>query len=290
MAEEGRDAWVLIRLSHTTVWLPERDAHELAVDLTAVHAVPAGTRGWEAGAIVPAADRWRGVRGVGELWSARARFLPDRDVALIKLGVPRWRRLARRRLGRAGELDQYLGVQRDVPGMTTQTMRGPGGLRLGLHLDNWDRLPPEQRGDSRNRVSLNLGDEPRWFMFVDHDVVGRCPEGIVPTTRSARQSIMAAEQERSPAIVRVRVPVGWAYIAPTEILLHDVWSLGERRGAFHASALGRFSPVGSAAEPRVMGIDADGSVGLFVRPGRRSGVPGAPGADERSVVAGVQGA
>jgi hypothetical protein len=169
-------------------------------------------------------------------------------------------------------------------------MRGPGGLRLGLHLDNWDRLPSEQRGDSRNRVSLNLGDEPRWFMFVDHDVVARSPDGLVPTTRSARHGVMAAEGGRSPAIVRVRVPVGWAYIAPTEVLLHDVWSLGERRGAFHASALGRFSPVRAAAEPRVMGIDADGSVGLLVRPGRRSGVPGAPGADERSVVAGAEGA
>jgi hypothetical protein len=288
MREDGRGGWVLLRLSHTTLWLPERDADELAVDLTAVHVAPACARGWEPGALVPVADRWHGVRGRGDPWSARVAFRGDRDVALVKWSARRRLHRGRRRLSRVGPIDRYIGVGRDVPGMTTQTMRGRNGLRLGLHLDNWDGLPQAQRGSSRNRVSLNLGREPRWFMFVDHDLVSAHSPDAIPNTASARSVIARAAVP--PAVVRVRVPVGWGYIAPTEILLHDVWSLKERRGAFHASALGRFSPTRGVAEPRVVGIDVDVSVGRPAGNDLASAVPSSPGTDDGAVVARVEGA
>jgi len=46
-----------------------------------------------------------------------------------------------------------------------------------------------------------------------------------------------------PAVLRLLVPPGWAYIAPTENLVHDGGSLSFREGAIHASALGMYRPV-----------------------------------------------
>ena len=255
MKEESPDGWLLIRLAVTGLWLPLRDAGELAsaVALTRPRVVGDAEAAWEPGAVVPAGP-WRGMTWRGNPRPADgAVFRPDRDVALVKL--PARGQTPEQRLARLGAVGRLVGTGRDVPGMTTQTMRGSTGSRMGLHLDNWDQLPAEARPTSRNRASLNLGPEPRWFLFVDHDVVARYRPDQVPDTDTARRTLPLAAHP--PAVVRLRVPVGWAYVAPTENLLHDASSLGQRSGTSHVSALGRFSPTDGASDPAVIGIDAE---------------------------------
>jgi hypothetical protein len=235
-------SWLLIRFTATTLWLPLADAGELLVDVTTATTAPAGSGVWEPGALVPAPG-WTGIRTAGDASSvSEAEFRPHRDVAVVKLGAGG----GAAGLAGLGRVDHTFEPLQDVPRMTTQTMR-EDGHRLGLHLDNWDRLPAAQRHTSRNRASLNLGPEPRWFLFVDFDVIGAHAPDQVPDTDSAR--LLVNGRSRPPTVVRLRVPPGWAYIAPTENLLHDSWSLGQRTGSTHIPALGRFTPPTSSSTP-----------------------------------------
>lgn len=231
MAASGVDrGWRLLHLATTTVWLPSTSSAEVLVETTGTRAPgPAELQEWEAGAILPD-DRWRQLPPSIESLSARdTAFRIDRDVALLAPGESECQ----------GTPSHDFGTHKDTPGKTCLTVGGEG-LRLGLHLDNWDRLPAAERHASRNRVNLNLGPEPRWFMFADLDVVATHPPDVVPTTDSTRELI---RRSATPVrVVRLRVPAGWAYIAPTENLVHDAGSEGQREGTRHTSALGRFRP------------------------------------------------
>jgi hypothetical protein len=207
---------------------------------------------WEPGALVPA-EPWSGIRVCEELAVLTGlEFRLDRDVALVKVaddGQPR------ERLTRLGAVDVYTGEHRDVPGLVTQTARGEDGRFLGLHLDNWDGKPAGRRATSRNRASLNLGPEARRFMFVDHDLMAAYAPDCVPDTESARS--LVADSSSWPIVVRLTVPPGWAYVAPTETLLHDVSSLGQTAEVRQATALGWFDPAPIGAGAIAICVDAD---------------------------------
>jgi hypothetical protein len=251
---ERLESWVVIRLAATSLWLPERDAEELAVHVTHARVVEPTETAWEPEALVPA-DDWHGIQGRGEPWLSDAEFRTSHDVALVKLLADEAPPQPDLLLARLGTVDRAIGVIQDVPGMATQTMRGPGGRRMGLHLDNWDRLPAGRRHTSRNRASLNLGPEPRWFLFADLDVVAAHPPDEVPSTETARR--LVRDLPTPPTVVRLQVPPGWAYVAPTENLLHDVRSLGQHEGTSHVSALGRFAPVDHHTDHTAIAVDAD---------------------------------
>jgi hypothetical protein len=241
-------SWLLVRFAATTLWLPMADAGELRVDVTTTTTAPKDSGVWEPGALVPAPG-WTGIRTAGEPSPVpEAQFRPDRDVAMVKLSGG-----GAAALVALGRVDHAFEPLRDVPRMTTQTMRDDGH-RLGLHLDNWDRLPAAQRHTSRNRASLNLGPEPRWFLFVDFDVTSVHAPDQVPDTGSAR--LLVHRCSPPPSVVRLRVPPGWAYIAPTENLLHDSWSLGQRTGSTHVPALGHFTPPTPSGAPPPASISA----------------------------------
>lgn len=257
MTDAAGRGWIVIRFSATALWLPEQEAGELfsGVNVSITRVAGPAESAWEPGALLPA-DHWTGVRTSGDPGLVPdCRFRPERDVALVKLpgSAPPDRRLAL-----LGGIDEYIGERGDIPGIRTQTIRGPGGLRMGLHLDNWDRKTAGRRAASRNRASLNLSAEPRWFMFVDHDVVAGHPPDQVPSTETARRVIDHAP--KAPTVVRLKVPKDWAYVAPTENLLHDSWSIGQRRGARHASALGNFSPQHGGEDGGVIAVDGDASM------------------------------
>jgi hypothetical protein len=169
-------------------------------------------------------------------------------VALLALDQEAGQRPPDLHLARLGTVSRYLGVARDTPGKATLTV-GDDGRRLGLHLDNWDRLPAADRHTSRNRVNLNLGPEARWFMFADLDVITAHQSDAVPTTDSMRELVRHAPDPT--AVVRLLIPAGWAYIAPTENRLHDASSAGQHHGTRHASALGWFSPGAQFVQPGV---------------------------------------
>ncbi|WP_327049168.1 hypothetical protein OG320_15565 [Microbispora sp. NBC_01189] len=99
-----------------------------------------------------------------------------------------------------------------------------GGRRIGLHVDNFDRLPYPGRLRSRRRLCLNLGPGTRWLLVCDCTITGICralgrdQAGHLPHTDDVRAYVTGGHPLRC---LRIRLEPGEGYIAPTEILPHD---------------------------------------------------------------------
>lgn len=239
--------WHVVQLSSRALWVPRRLADRLDLSTGSVRVVDPLDPEWEPGAVVPTSD-WRALRTRPSQRELR-RFRTERDVALVPL-PPTVRRMApERQVESLGKVDQHLGVAKSAPDRLTLTIDPATHLRIGLHLDNWDRLPTARRHTSRNRANVNVGEIDRAFLFLDLDVVSGHPADAVPDTRSARRRLR--DLAPPPPLLRLAVPPGWAYIAPTETVLHDGSSMGAPDMAQHASALGRFDPVPGITEATV---------------------------------------
>lgn len=118
------------------------------------------------------------------------------------------------------------------PGLRTLTSeREPGSLRIGLHLDSWQRAPLDARDHSSNRLCVNLGTEDRYLLFIPRTVRGLCADlSLGPRTVTPPQ-LVETYLLRHPAqpVYRLRVSPGEAYIAPTENILHDGSTEGQSR-------------------------------------------------------------
>jgi hypothetical protein len=118
------------------------------------------------------------------------------------------------------------GIHVHRPGLETVTIDLANRKFLGLHLDSWDRYPLEARARSLNRICVNIGVEPRHFLFVNLPLmnIARLLEQESPDSPDrAFDSVGPAFMSRFPGypIVRVRIAPGEAYIAPTDNLIHD---------------------------------------------------------------------
>lgn len=244
--------WVVVQLMSRTLWLPSELANRLGLFAASVRVVGPTETLWERDALVPTGP-WRRLQESGRLATGATReFRSDRDIALVRLPTTVAQQSPERQLASLGEVDRYLGVDDDIPGLPTLTIDPRSALLIGLHLDNWDRLPVGLRHASRNRASVNLGPVPRALLFVDLDITHGYPPDAVPDTEATRKRLMNADPP--PAVLRLLVPPGWAYIAPTENLVHDGSSLSFRDGAIHASALGLFRPARGTAEVAVVAV------------------------------------
>ncbi|MEW2618935.1 hypothetical protein [Streptomyces sp. NPDC048106] len=122
------------------------------------------------------------------------------------------------------------------------------GRRIGLHVDNFDRLPYATRHQGRRRLCLNLGPGPRYLLVGDHDVQEICRalhsdaalERHYPHTEDIRRYVAAGHSLRC---LRIRLDPGDGYIAPTEFLPHDGSTAGVDRPSVAAFWLGRSPTV-----------------------------------------------
>jgi hypothetical protein len=141
---------------------------------------------------------------------------------------------------------EWIGLAHAAPGQCTTTINRANGHRLGLHVDSWDRLPMSERGASRYRASVNLGISDRYFLFVAM-TAGEALQiaeqaGVVPQNATAifRMALSARPQTK---VFRLRVPPGWAYVAPTDNLAHDGSTLGGTSYDFSLHGLADFRPL-----------------------------------------------
>jgi hypothetical protein len=106
--------------------------------------------------------------------------------------------------------------------LRTSTFDASTGRRIGLHLDSWDRTPLDQRHASRTRLNINLGRRTRSLLFVPHDV--RAITGMLaddPDAHSANIGERFCARFRDAPVLQLEIPPGWAYLAPTENIVHD---------------------------------------------------------------------
>lgn len=160
--------------------------------------VARGRPEYEDGAVVPAGD-WQAIPGQPEERRPAATVPAALTIELVQ--VPRGLRPTREQLLglAAGPTDQdffggqaeaeYLGAGSTPAQALTATVNPASSRRLGLHLDNWDRLPYERRLESRRRLCLNVGPGARYLLVADMDAL------------SIRRSVHADVQGRCPRVV-----------------------------------------------------------------------------------------
>lgn len=208
---------------------------EKLIDRCAIASVrqTSGEDGYDDGCVVPCAP-WRPITP-DEADELRAGALsPDNvRVELIRRSLPSFTTDDEAgRLGAAANIDPLPGRWPDnllgctvCPGdSVTSTHDSTTGLRIGLHVDNFDRLPYPQRHEGRRRLCLNLGPGSRYLLLADQDIQQICRAlGIdrprhYPHTQDLRRYVADG---RPLHCLRIRLEPGDGYIAPTELLPHD---------------------------------------------------------------------
>lgn len=137
--------------------------------------------------------------------------------------------------------DTLLGCAASPGNRATTTEDSRTGRRIGLHVDNFDRLPYPARRQSRRRLCLNFGPGPRYLLVGDRDVQQICRslhtdlEWHYPHTEDIRRYVAAGHPLRC---LRIRLEPGDGYIAPTELLPHDGSTAGTDQSSVAAFWLG----------------------------------------------------
>lgn len=185
--------------------------------------------GYDAEALLPA-DRWTALgREVAVELHAHADVEASRIVELVHM--PEIAALdAIHRFDPFGGQHpvQFLGYTECAGNQRTTTTDHRTMRRLGIHLDNFDRMPLERRHESRRRIGLNLGPGPRYLLLATQDVEDLAHLTPLierePHTDQVRRYVAGGGQL---ACIRIRLEPGEGYIAPTELIPHDgsTWGL-----------------------------------------------------------------
>ena len=117
------------------------------------------------------------------------------------------------------DLNKYR-IGSNAPNQMTVTA-GNRDCRVGLHIDN-------QHGSSLHRILINLGSQPRYFLFINlsiqqlYRLVCETDSNLVSETWGSSR-IGRAFMQLFPnyPVVKLKVNPGEAYIAPTEHITHD---------------------------------------------------------------------
>ncbi|GAA2259014.1 hypothetical protein GCM10010430_48820 [Kitasatospora cystarginea] len=118
----------------------------------------------------------------------------------------------------------YLGQAASPAKALTTTDNYRDGRRIGLHVDNWDKLRYAEKHQGRRRLCLNLGPGARYILLGDIDIQAICRtvhddyEHRYPHTDDLRTYVARHKPLRC---FRIRLAPGEGYIAPTELLPHD---------------------------------------------------------------------
>jgi hypothetical protein len=121
------------------------------------------------------------------------------------------------------------------------------GTYVGLHVDNWYRAKLDERVNAPNRISMNIGTKPRFFLYINLPLA---TIGALAAERSPLDSALRDTQHGlrrifmshfgSYPVVRVRLDPGEGYIAPTENLIHDATTPGKDAVDVQFRVRGRF--------------------------------------------------
>ncbi len=142
------------------------------------------------------------------------------------------------------------------PGLPTTTPRNYPEL-LGLHIDSaYHNVPFEERNHVPMRISINLGLNDRFLLFVSasmdqihHMLADRKIQYSMPfsgATHEFRTAFMSNFHDFP--VVKVRIRPGEAYVAPTENMIHDGSTVGQMHFDVQFSACGHFRPQCSSID------------------------------------------
>jgi hypothetical protein len=115
------------------------------------------------------------------------------------------------------------------PGVKSTGQDFATNAKVGLHIDNHDRLPLSQRQTAVQLLALNCGSSPRYFNFIDLPVEELARRTDTPLDDPSEDLSRASQQlkdqflSKNPdySITGVCLPPGYAYIATPQNIIHD---------------------------------------------------------------------
>jgi len=147
-----------------------------------------------------------------------------------------------------GEPITLIGAHSNSSGCLTTTIEPTTGAGIGLHIDSWERSPATNRTEALNRISVNIGEAERFFLFLPVSLaeIERLPKADLDADMISAEDVTGLARlfmKRFPwlPVVRCRLSPYEAYIAPTENLVHDGSSLGQTATDDHYTILGRIT-------------------------------------------------
>jgi hypothetical protein len=158
----------------------------------------------------------------------------------------------------------YNGVAKNKPGLVAVTYDRSRSARIGLHVDNWEHTNLDNADFVPNRISINLGPDDRFFLFVNltlREIQRNLGEQVRPLISKADLVRAFFEQYPNYPVIRVKLKPGEAYIAPTENIIHDGSSVEARDQNSHLTFRGRFTML----EPELRAVGAT-NIGAEVMP------------------------
>ncbi|MDI3420398.1 hypothetical protein [Streptomyces luteolus] len=203
-----------------------------------------GEPAYEDGAVIPATS-WAEITDetAHDLTATAARA---QDTTLVELVKPPEPADALATLtDRLGDPDALHLGQATAPAaaLTTTPNHETGGHRIGLHVDNWDRLPYAEKHQGRRRLCLNLGPGTRYLLLGDLDIRAICRAvhhdyaDRYPHTNDLRRYV---ESGHLVLCYRFRLEPSEGYIAPTELIPHDGSTQGQPEPSTAAFWLGHW--------------------------------------------------
>lgn len=92
----------------------------------------------------------------------------------------------------------------------------------GLHIDYLNKQTIYERAHSGNRISVNLGKEDRYLVYINLTVQDLI-ELTSPAPGCTNDELTLSFFEKYPhyPVIKVRIQPGEAYIAPTQNIIHD---------------------------------------------------------------------
>lgn len=142
-----------------------------------------------------------------------------------------------------GSHTRYLGHYTSEPGMVTTTPDTTTGRRVGLHVDNFERLSYRSKRLGRRRLAINLGPGVRYVLVGALDICTIAEALHVDYERRYPHSddlCAYVNQGRALNVLRIRIEPGEGYIAPTELLPHDGSTLDSDQPSSAAFWLGEW--------------------------------------------------
>lgn len=166
---------------------------------------------------------------------------------------PRYRRAANKVFGYCRDSGaarglRLLGHFSREPGRDSSS-KDLSGKYVGLHVDSWNAARMEDRVEGYpNRLCVNLGPEHRYLQFINlslRQIAARTNCELIEDANVYDQVNVYVRQfmRENPnyPVLRLTVMPGEAYLAPTEIMIHDGTTQGKQFFDASFTILGEFS-------------------------------------------------
>lgn len=138
---------------------------------------------------------------------------------------------------------QVLGVSAGPIGRKTATVDPRISKHIGLHIDDWDRLKDNDRGNARLRLCLNLGQQTRHLLIVPIaiHVAQLWKDQFLCEKMQGTDFARYLMATLRPRVYSIPVPPLHAYIASTETLIHDASTALMSKTDICITVLGHFN-------------------------------------------------